>query len=445
MLTIARPFFPVGETGGPSEVTEVPGTFPDRVVRMRRSVRAAVALGVMIGVGAVPLATAEAPAAAGGNILYVATAGADSGNCQSSSAPCATISYALSQATPGDTVDVGPGTFAAELSINSCLDSPCLNPLTIEGSDSGTAPATILEPADIEAENRSGSLTLDDLTIDGDVEGSYGTTVSIADSTITNGGVCACQTTSNIDIADSTLSGNGVAVDDTDGSAGVDIRSSTIADNGVGIEGIGFGVSLAGSIIGGNGTDCELEGGSTVTDAGYNLDQDGTCGFSAANHSQSGTNPELGILQNNGGPTPTQAPSLGSPVLNQIPPGTAGLCPGTDQRGVARPQGGGCDIGAVELSVATLDAVTSGDAATAEAGSPFSFTVTTTGSPVPSIACTGAVPKGLGFVDNGNGTATISGTPDATRTRVHHLTIRVRFGKGAERYTAMQSFTLTVT
>ena len=38
------------------------------------------------------------------------------------------------------------------------------------------------------------------------------------------------------------------------------------------------------------------------------------------------------------------------------------------------------------------------------------YTVTTTGYPAPTITETGALPAGLSFVDNGNGTATISGT-----------------------------------
>jgi hypothetical protein len=63
----------------------------------------------------------------------------------------------------------------------------------------------------------------------------YSSTMTIGDSTITNGGVCSCSTTANVDIRDSTLSGNGVVVDATDGSASVQIQASTIAANRVGI------------------------------------------------------------------------------------------------------------------------------------------------------------------------------------------------------------------
>jgi CSLREA domain-containing protein len=53
----------------------------------------------------------------------------------------------------------------------------------------------------------------------------------------------------------------------------------------------------------------------------------------------------LGALTDNGGPTPTRALLPGSPALDA---GTTTGCPATDQRGVLRPQGAGCDIGAYE-------------------------------------------------------------------------------------------------
>jgi predicted outer membrane repeat protein len=58
------------------------------------------------------------------------------------------------------------------------------------------------------------------------------------------------------------------------------------------------------------------------------------------------TDPKLGTLGNNGGYTPTIPLLPGSSALNTA---DQGLCPAFDQRGVARPQGAGCDIGAYEL------------------------------------------------------------------------------------------------
>lgn len=56
--------------------------------------------------------------------------------------------------------------------------------------------------------------------------------------------------------------------------------------------------------------------------------------------------PLLGPLQDNGGFTLTQAPGPGSPAVDAGDPAN---CSGVDQRGVARPQGPRCDIGAVEV------------------------------------------------------------------------------------------------
>jgi CSLREA domain-containing protein len=96
-----------------------------------------------------------------------------------------------------------------------------------------------------------------------------------------------------------------------------------------------------------------------VTDGGYNIDDGTTCGFSATNHSQPSTDPKLDVggLQNNGGPTKTIALLTGSPALNAIPKGQSGCATTTtapittDQRGVKRPQGTRCDIGAYEKKV----------------------------------------------------------------------------------------------
>jgi hypothetical protein len=65
----------------------------------------------------------------------------------------------------------------------------------------------------------------------------------------------------------------------------------------------------------------------------------------------------------------------------------------------------------LSIQVDSKPAITSVAAATATAGKPFSFTVTAGGYPAPSLGWSGTLPPGLSFKDNGNGTATISGTP----------------------------------
>ena len=98
-------------------------------------------------------------------------------------------------------------------------------------------------------------------------------------------------------------------------------------------------------------------GGDCVgaSDGGYNLVEDGSC-LTAGTTSISG-DPLLGELADNGGPTKTHALLEGSPAIDAIPD-TNGSTPGcgdagitTDQRGVARPQGSACDIGAYEVEV----------------------------------------------------------------------------------------------
>ena len=83
-----------------------------------------------------------------------------------------------------------------------------------------------------------------------------------------------------------------------------------------------------------------------VTDAGGNLSfPDTSCPAEVT------SDPQLGPLQDNGGPTPTMSLAPSSPAINQIPASGAG-CPSTDQRNVVRPQprNGDCDIGAYEFA-----------------------------------------------------------------------------------------------
>ncbi|MFL5893013.1 MAG: choice-of-anchor Q domain-containing protein [Solirubrobacterales bacterium] len=89
------------------------------------------------------------------------------------------------------------------------------------------------------------------------------------------------------------------------------------------------------------GPDCN----APVTSAGYNIERHQSCGFNGPGDQQD-TNPLLGVLAKNGGPTQTMALRPGSPAINR---GTNTNCPGTDQRGVPRPQGPRCDIGAFEV------------------------------------------------------------------------------------------------
>ena len=97
---------------------------------------------------------------------------------------------------------------------------------------------------------------------------------------------------------------------------------------------------------------------------------------------------------------------------------------------------------------AAPDAITSATHATAVVGSLFTFPVTTTGLPVPTLKSRGALPRGLHFVRNENGGATLSGTVVSTKhqppVRTYSLTFTATFGKGKAKVVVTQTFTLTV-
>ena len=85
--------------------------------------------------------------------------------------------------------------------------------------------------------------------------------------------------------------------------------------------------------------------------------------------------------------------------------------------------------------------ITSSNASTFTEGTSGSFTVTTGGVPTPTISESGSLPTGVGFTDNGNGTAALSGTPATGTHGSYPITIGASNGVGSP---ASQSFTLTV-
>ncbi len=77
--------------------------------------------------------------------------------------------------------------------------------------------------------------------------------------------------------------------------------------------------------------------------------------------------------------------------------------------------------------------------ATFVAGTSTNFTVMTTGSPTAALSLIGKLPTGVTFIDNGNGTATLGGTPAIGTAGTHKVTIFAFNGK-----TASQTFTVSV-
>ncbi len=141
----------------------------------------------------------------------------------------------------------------------------------------------------------------------------------------------------------------------------VSILNTTIAGNGVGTAGVGGGLAIynptpgivtelavKNTIVAGNSgptgpSDC---GTVAMIASDHNLSSDASCMFTDSGSKQN-MDAKLGLLQANGGETDTMALLTGSPAIDA---GTNDGCPPVDQRGVARPQGTACDIGAFELA-----------------------------------------------------------------------------------------------
>jgi hypothetical protein len=131
---------------------------------------------------------------------------------------------------------------------------------------------------------------------------------------------------------------------------------------------------------------------------------------------------------------PGTARALGDAHLALAPYPDAGV------GGVIRPRNTGGTVRLVTRDVPR--AIVSPNSAAAIAGRRFSFTVTTIGTPLPSLTEKGDLPEHVAFSDNGNGTATLSGTP--TTAGVSHLVLRAKYGGGTARYAVTQAFVLTV-
>ena len=155
-----------------------------------------------------------------------------------------------------------------------------------------------------------------------------------------------------------------------------------------------------------------------------------TTGFPTPSLSEMGALPSGVTFVNNGNGTATLA---GTPAA-----GTAGTYPIT----ITASNGVGSNATQnFTLTVDTAPVITSASKATFTVGSAGTFTVTTTGTPTPSITGTGALPSGVSFTDNGNGTATLAGTPAVGTGGTYSLNIKAQNGLGNG---ATQTFTLTV-
>jgi hypothetical protein len=93
-------------------------------------------------------------------------------------------------------------------------------------------------------------------------------------------------------------------------------------------------------------------------------------------------------------------------------------------------------------TVGAAPAITSATTTTGQTGVPLAFTVATTGAPAPALTETGSLPARVTFTNNGDGTATLAGTPATGTGGTYALTLTATNGEGSP---ATQSFTLSVT
>jgi hypothetical protein len=335
--------------------------------------------------------------------------GSDSNNCLSPTTACMTIGHAISLSLSGDSIRVAAATYKENLSIGFNLNilgsgaartiidaggigrvveisstsaHVTLSRLTIRNGG-GRYGAGILNRGTLRVidSTLSGNVALSSFVALGGGIGNSGT-VTISNSTLSGNTArlecsrpCVAEgggifNSGTLTINNSTLSGNRTVRSGGNGFGGgifnleggtVTINNSTLSGNSADTSGGGIlnngAATLQNSIVANSpsGGNCSGSTGTgTMASKGYNLSSDGTCNFNNTGDLNN-TDPMLGPLQNNGGPTQTMALPSGSTAVDAGNP--SGCTDGlghllkTDQRGKPRPDTedtGGCDIGAYE-------------------------------------------------------------------------------------------------
>ncbi len=268
------------------------------------------------------------------------------------------------------------------------INGPLEGALTIDGNNQ----YQILSVSGLSTHVNISNLTLTNgrAAMSGGAIYNEGGTVNIFNSTLSGNeasvdGGAIYNSDGSVNITNSTISGNHAANRGggifnyacnagTTVGARVNVRSSTIVTNSANTNGGGiynqtqidtpcFNIAVfevGNTILAGNvspaSPDCFNEG--TFSSLGYNfISQIGPgCTFVTTDRA---TGPGLIFtevvapnLADNGGPTPTHALFPNSPAIDQIPNAIGcDIETRADQRGVLRPQGLGCDIGAYEFQI----------------------------------------------------------------------------------------------
>ena len=243
----------------------------------------------------------------------------------------------------------------------------------------------------------AGTLTIANCTVSGNA--------AVIGNPAAEGGGSYNADASMLTITNSTFSGNAAA--DYGGASfnvgALQIANSTFSDNSSalfagGVLNLGT-VQIGNTILNRGGSGVNITNFGTVTSLGYNLSSDDAGGVLTGLGDQINTNPLLGPLQDNGGPTLTHELLPGSPAVdagdpNFTPP------PFFDQRGqdFDRVGDGRIDVGSFEVQAGTTPTPT--PTAT------FTPTPTATFTPIPTPTAT-LTPMP---------TATATATPSPTAT-----------------------------
>jgi virginiamycin B lyase len=202
------------------------------------------------------------------------------------------------------------------------------NTASCSGTGCGASAGGLLLPFD--------TLTLTNSTVSGNTASCSGTGCGAAGGGLTN------RSDATLTLRNSTVSGNTVSC-----------SGASCGAAGGGLINVSGTVTLQNTIVAKQlaGPDCA----GTITSNGFNLDSDNTCQLTQPSDKPNVSNPLLGPLADNGGPTETHALLPDSPAIDAASPDCPP--PATDQRGVTRPQGTACDIGAYEFVPSAVTSV----------------------------------------------------------------------------------------
>jgi hypothetical protein len=328
------------------------------------------------------------------SMLYVTTDGADTNDCTTPETACRTIGAAINKASTGSAIQVAAGAYREMLSLSKDVTISGATPTTTIIDGKGGAVVTNFAAAATLSNltlrggmavgsgggvNNFGTLTLNNSivannrTVPGEgFQGFGGGIANFGTLTISNTAVVSntgsvgggiynrgVLTAANVTISGNAASGDGGGIFNTSG-AKLSLNNVTIAanradsdadDNGAsgGIFNDELGeVRLSNTLIsddlgvGGGADDCD---GTLVATRRNLIEAPGDCeilGQAASDLIEA--DPRLAPLQASGA-------TLAAPLLPDSPAidaGNAAACEPTDQRGVTRPQGAACDIGAFE-------------------------------------------------------------------------------------------------